>query len=163
MTDKSKYIIIILLMVIPLFIFSYYFSDWNNEQIWNSINNTQGLWWSWNLVNSISYVHKRVSINEFKVELLDNNSELIDIRSIWELKDTWIIEWAKNIDYYNINFKNNLNKLDKNKKYLIYCRSWNRSWYTLSIMKDLGFINVIELNWWIINWLDWWEKLVKFK
>lgn len=105
---------------------------------------------------------EKILIREFKAELLNNNSFLIDLRTKAELIETWIISWASNIDFYNSNFTQNLDKLNKEEQYLVYCRSWNRSSQTLSIMKDLGFRNVLELQWWINNWISSWEETVSY-
>ncbi len=104
----------------------------------------------------------RVWLDEFKSELSKNDYILIDLRTSGELIDTWIISWAIQIDFYASDFKLQLDSLDKDKKYLMYCRSWSRSGQTLSIMKTLGFTNVVELEWWINMWLNWWEKTEQF-
>jgi len=112
--------------------------------------------------SKINQVIKRVWLDEFKSELSKNDYILIDLRTSGELIDTWIISWAIQIDFYASDFKLQLDSLDKDKKYLMYCRSWSRSGQTLSIMKTLGFTNVVELEWWINMWLNWWEKTEQF-
>ena len=104
----------------------------------------------------------RVWLDEFKSELSKNDYILIDLRTSGELIDTWIISWAIQIDFYASDFKLQLDSLDKDKKYLMYCRSWSRSGQALSVMKTLGFTNVVELEWWINMWLNWWEKTEQF-
>ena len=112
--------------------------------------------------SKINQVIKRVWLDEFKSELSKNDYILIDLRTSGELIDTWIISWAIQIDFYASDFKLQLDSLDKDKKYLMYCRSWSRSGQTLSIMKTLGFTNVVELEWWINMWLNWWENTEQF-
>jgi len=94
----------------------------------------------------------RAWFSNFKTELAKKDSVVIDIRTPPELQDTWIISGAINIDYYASNFENNLELLNKDQKYLIYCRSGSRSGKTLSIMKKLGFTNVTDLN----SGINWW-------
>ncbi len=101
-----------------------------------------------------------VWISEFKQELAKKDWILIDLRTSPEI-DNWIIAWAKQIDFYAPDLKEKLNSLDKNKKYLIYCRSWNRSGKALILMKKLWFTNVINLKWWIKDWISSWEKIIK--
>ncbi len=101
-----------------------------------------------------------VWVNDFKKELSKNDALIIDLRTTKELEETWIIPWARQIDFYSKDLKEKLNKLDKNAKYLIYCRSWNRSGQTLWIMDKLWFKNVIELRWWMNDWLSSGEKTV---
>ena len=112
--------------------------------------------------SKINQVIKRVWLDEFKSELSKNDYILIDLRTSGELIDTWIISWAIQIDFYASDFKLQLDSLDKDKKYLMYCRSWSRSGQALSVMKTLGFTNVVELEWWINMWLNWWEKTEQF-
>jgi rhodanese-related sulfurtransferase len=78
-----------------------------------------------------------------------------------ELMQTGIISWAQNIDSSSYDFQDKLEALDKNEKYLIYCRSWNRTWSVLKTMKQMWFSSVYDLKWWIIAWLKSWEKLIK--
>lgn len=103
---------------------------------------------------------KRLWIKEFKQEIDKKDSIIIDLRTKQELNETWIISWAKHLDCYENTFINKLTLLDKNKKYLIYCRSGNRSLSVLNIMKELWFINVFELEGGIIIWLNSWENIV---
>ncbi len=106
---------------------------------------------------------KTVWVKEFKQEIAKKDWILIDLRTPEEL--TWFVinNPDLNLDYYSKNFKEKLNSLDKNKKYLIYCRSWHRSWETLKLMKKFWFKNVINLKGWIISWANAWEKLSKYK
>lgn len=92
-----------------------------------------------------------ISVSDFKQKIWEDYT-LIDIRTPEEVSERKI-EWMDlNIDYYSPNFKNELDKLDKNWKYLIYCRSWNRSGTSLKIMKDMWFKEVYDLDWWINKW-----------
>ena len=64
------------------------------------------------------------------------------------------IPGAVNIDYYETSFRSDLDALDKNVPYALYCRSGNRSGDTLATMSDLGFTDVSELGGGIITWLE---------
>lgn len=100
-----------------------------------------------------------VNVSDFKKELAKKDWILIDLRTPWEVAE-WVISWAKQIDFYSTDFKEKINSLDKNKKYLIYCRSWSRSGKTLNIMKNLGFTNVINLRWGMNSWMTAGENTV---
>ena len=76
---------------------------------------------------------------------------IIDVRTRQELTDGHI-ENVINIDFYSETFRDELNKLDKNKKYLIYCRSGNRSGKTVPIMVELNFREVYNMLGGIIQW-----------
>lgn len=87
---------------------------------------------------------------DFKKEI--SSSIVIDIRTPDELLSGTIVEKPLNIDYYSNNFDDELKKLDKNKKYLIYCHSGNRTGSTLKKMKDMGFSSVADLKGGINVW-----------
>jgi len=101
-----------------------------------------------------------ISVSEFKKKMWQDYT-LIDIRTLPELQE-WKIEWMDLVlDYYSEGFMNDINELDKNKKYLIYCRSGSRTWMTLGLMSQLWFKEAYDLCWWIIAWADAWEKFIK--
>ena len=69
---------------------------------------------------------------------------IIDVRTPEEFAEGYI-ENADNIDFYSETFWDELNQLDKNKTYLIYCQSGNRSGRTLDIMAELNFEEVYNM------------------
>ncbi len=82
-----------------------------------------------------------------------NNSDfvIIDVRTAGEFADGYI-ENATNIDFYSETFRDMLNNLDKNKTYLIYCRTGGRSGSTADIMAELNFREVYNILGGIIQW-----------
>ncbi len=60
-------------------------------------------------------------------------------------------EKAVNIDFYSPSFFQELDKLDKNKRYLIYCRTGSRSKAALGIMERLGFKEVYNMKYGILD------------
>ncbi|MBT3503318.1 MAG: rhodanese-like domain-containing protein [Cryomorphaceae bacterium] len=70
--------------------------------------------------------------------LLNNEVVVIDVRTNKEFKEG-NIETSFNLDFQKREFIDSLDKLDKNKEYLIYCASGNRSLKASHIMKSLGF------------------------
>ena len=76
---------------------------------------------------------------------------ILDVRTKEECFESKI-PGSLNIDYYSENFKNNLDSLDKNLNYYIYCRSGNRSGKTVIILRDKGFKNVYNLEGGILAW-----------
>ncbi len=79
-------------------------------------------------------------------ELLQTNKYLLlDIRTADEYA-AGHLENAKQIDYYQTQaFSDYLDRLDKNAKYLIYCRTGKRSSVASQIMQSKGFEDVTEL------------------
>lgn len=88
--------------------------------------------------------------------LIENNRDnpnfvILDVRTPEEFAEERI-ENTINLDYYTDTFEDELNKLDKNKPYVIYCRSGMRSGVTLDLMKELGFKEVYNILGGIIAW-----------
>ena len=76
---------------------------------------------------------------------------IIDVRTPEEFAEGHI-EDAINLDYYSETFRDELNTLDKNKTYLIYCRSGKRSGDALDIITELNFGEVYNMSGGIIQW-----------
>ncbi|TKJ48106.1 sulfurtransferase [Candidatus Aerophobetes bacterium Ae_b3a] len=100
-------------------------------------------------------VIKDISVKEV-YDLIGKNKDnqgfiIIDVRTPEEFANEHI-ENALNLDYYSEKFRDELNKLDKEKTYLIYCGSGNRSGKALSIMKELAFREVYNMLGGVIQW-----------
>lgn len=89
-------------------------------------------------------IFKDISAEEMKKFITDKQVVLLDIRTLDEFQEGHI-DKAINIDFYSESFENNLDKLDKTKIYLIYCRSGNRSGTALKTMKKLKFLEVYNV------------------
>ncbi len=76
---------------------------------------------------------------------------ILDVRTPKEFK-AGRIENSINLDYYAKTFQQDLDTLDKEKTYLVYCRSGNRSGRTLSIMKKLNFQEAYNMAGGIGGW-----------
>ena len=78
---------------------------------------------------------------------------ILDIRTPEEF-DEVRLDGAINIDYYDSDFADQLDSLDKDDPYVMYCRSGNRSADAVKTMKDLGFTEVYEIDGGIVNWIE---------
>jgi phage shock protein E len=76
---------------------------------------------------------------------------VLDIRTPEEY-DTARLADAVNVDFYDTDFADQLDELDKNDPYVMYCNSGNRSSEAVKTMKDLGFVEVYEIDGGIVNW-----------
>ena len=98
---------------------------------------------------------KNISPEEAYKLILENKDNpdfvIIDVRTPEEFSDEHL-EKAINLNYYSDTFQKVLHKLDKNKTYLIYCRTGGRSGNTLNIMQELDFRVVYNIFGGIINW-----------
>jgi rhodanese-related sulfurtransferase len=82
----------------------------------------------------------------------DTNGIILDIRTS-EYK-TGHIPNSILINIYEPTFIDDIQKLDRNKNYYLYCRSGNRSIYAAQIMNKLGFNKLYNLTTGIINWSE---------
>ena len=78
---------------------------------------------------------------------------IIDVRTPEEFAEGHV-ENAININFRDENFRDEINKLDKNKTYLIYCRSGRRSADALSIMEELNFMKIYHMSGGILEWTE---------
>lgn len=93
---------------------------------------------------------------EEAVQVIDDEPAglvVLDIRTPEEFNDVRLAN-AINIDYYDADFADQLDDLDKNDPYVMYCRSGNRSSNAVETMKELGFVEVYEIDGGIVNWYD---------
>ena len=81
------------------------------------------------------------------IDLIKNNPDLVivDVRTQAEF-ESGHIGGSVNIDVSLPNFKEEIEKLNKNTRYIVYCRSGNRSKFAAQIMEVLGFREVYDLG-----------------
>ncbi len=116
------------------------------------------------LLIALSYLSGMAMAGNFKnitpkealslIEANRGNKEfvILDVRTPEEVSQGYI-DGAINIDFYSKTFRRDLNSLDKDKVYLIYCRSGRRSGRTLKIMEELGFKEVYNMVGGIKAWV----------
>lgn len=92
-----------------------------------------------------------LSAEEFGRRMESGKHILIDVRTKEENAEIRIPDSIL-IDIYSPLFFEEINKLDKRKSYLIYCRAGNRSYDAVIIMKDMGFKDVAHLAPGILEW-----------
>lgn len=94
----------------------------------------------------------QLSPSDFRTEL-ENDVILIDVRTQEEQAKYGIIQNEQiHIEYWSTEFEEKIQKLDKSKKYLVYCWHWVRSANTRDYMKSLWFESVVDLKWGIDDW-----------
>lgn len=87
----------------------------------------------------------------FKLLLEEKEGTLIDMRTPAEFADNHI-DPAMNIDFYASDFEQQLELLDKNSPYFIYCQTGSRTARILETMRALGFTEVYDLKGGILAW-----------
>ena len=84
----------------------------------------------------------------------DKKAIVLDVRTPEEFENARIPN-SKNIDFYNPqNFMLEIEKLDKDNNYYVYCRSGKRSYAACEIMKEFGFNNVFNLDGGFLKWVE---------
>ena len=82
----------------------------------------------------------------------DSNSVTLDVRTPDEF-NTSRISNSVNIDFYNPQlFMEEVQKLDKDATYFVYCRTGVRSANSCLLMKELGFSKTFNLIGGIVDW-----------
>ena len=89
---------------------------------------------------------KGIDINEVSsIDFQNNKNVLLDVRTQNEFKEGHLPN-SINIDVMNSEFNNSISLQNKEKNYYIYCRSGTRSLKAYSMMKNLGFKNLTNLE-----------------
>lgn len=80
-------------------------------------------------------------------DLIKSEKDLIilDIRTSMEVSGGKIPN-SKHIDFYSSSFQKEIDKLNRDKKYLVYCAAGGRSKSACGIMDKMGFANIYELK-----------------
>jgi rhodanese-related sulfurtransferase len=85
--------------------------------------------------------------------IADSGTVLLDIRTPEEFSEARI-DGAINIDFYALDFADQIGALDRDTSYVVYCRSGNRSGEAMDLFRDLGFNEVHEIGDGILSWID---------
>jgi rhodanese-related sulfurtransferase len=91
--------------------------------------------------------------NSWRTDLQnESNAVVLDVRTDGECAEG-MIPSAIQIDFLNqAHFMSEIEKLDQDKAYYIYCRSGNRSGQACMIMDQLGFAKTVNLIGGMLEW-----------
>ena len=78
---------------------------------------------------------------------------ILDVRTPEEFAEGHIAG-AINVDIYEPTFADEIDALDRGVPYVVYCRSGNRSAQATSLMDDLAFESVLEIDGGVVAWTD---------
>jgi len=78
---------------------------------------------------------------------------LLDVRTPKEFNEERI-QGAVMVDYQSPSFRDEMSKFDREKTYLVYCRTGNRTKGALKVMRELGFRNVSVFSGGITKWKE---------
>lgn len=96
--------------------------------------------------------YQDISEGEFSELMKAQDTVVLDVRTKEEFQASHLAE-AQNIDFLDpMKFNHDVDLLDKNKTYLIYCRSGARSASACSVMADKEFSKLYNLRGGIMSW-----------
>lgn len=95
---------------------------------------------------------KNLLAGDFNTIEKDSNTVVIDVRSPEEVANGFIPGTDLFINFFDGNFQDQLQKLDKTKTYIVYCHSGNRSGKATNVMQQLGFTDIYNLQGGISGW-----------
>ncbi|MBF6608128.1 MAG: rhodanese-like domain-containing protein [Flavobacterium sp.] len=82
----------------------------------------------------------------------DDDAVVLDVRTADEFNEVRLPR-AVNIDIYKgQGFIDEVNQLDKDRKYYVYCKAGGRSQQACQLMNNLGFTNTFNLEGGITQW-----------
>ena len=82
--------------------------------------------------------YANVNVDQAQKLIATGEVVILDVRTDREFQ-AGHIEGAQQLDFYGQNFSNQLAELPKDKKYLVYCASGNRSGQAVTMMKSMNF------------------------
>lgn len=92
-----------------------------------------------------------IPVGEFHDLMLQPNTVVLDVRTAGEFSGGKL-RGARNIDIMSRDFVTQIQNLPKDKTYLIYCRSGNRSGQACEVMANMGFTNLKNMSGGIGRW-----------
>jgi len=95
--------------------------------------------------------YQNIKVNDYAKLVEKDSPTLLDVRTLQEFSEGAIPN-ARNIDFYNDSFKSDIEKLDRNQKYVVYCARGGRSAKAAKIMQGLGFKEVYNLEGGYTSW-----------
>ena len=94
-----------------------------------------------------------LNVKEFAEAIAQEGVAILDVRTPEEFAEGFI-EGARNIDFYRDDFEIEINSLDKESSYALYCRSGKRSGQAAQMMQEAGFLSVSNLDGGMIDWAN---------
>jgi rhodanese-related sulfurtransferase len=96
---------------------------------------------------------KNVDAYTFSRMMLMDSAIVIDLRTPAEIAAKGKIRGALELDYLSKNAEKNIDTLDRNRRYLVYCAGGGRSSECAAYMEQKGFKEIINLDKGFTEWL----------
>jgi rhodanese-related sulfurtransferase len=96
---------------------------------------------------------QNLSVDDFEKQIIATNGEqLIDVCYPREFAKHHI-EGARSINFRSPDFREQIDKLDRNKPILLYCAHGVRSKLTASMCRKMGFKTIYDLDKGLVGWM----------
>lgn len=95
--------------------------------------------------------YKTINVQEFKELKKKSDTVILDVRTRAE-QTGGVINGQRNLNVIDKAFTEKIQKLDKSKSYLVYCRTGSRSARACRIMTKHGFENIYNLKGGYVAW-----------
>lgn len=99
-------------------------------------------------------IAENVNVEAFETHIA--SAQVVDVRTPQEWNEG-IIEGAMKANFYDADFKTQLEKLDKEKPVAVYCKVGGRSGQAMSMLQEMGFKEVYNLK----GGMDAWKSASK--
>ncbi len=76
---------------------------------------------------------------------------ILDVRTPAEFAEGHLVD-ARNFDVKASDFHDRVGSLNRNRTYVVYCRSGNRSGKAVDAMRDMGFTSILHMNGGMLAW-----------
>mgnify|MGYP001614730040 FL=1 len=90
-------------------------------------------------------INDDITVEDAAKKIGMNGVCVLDVRAPEERMRGYI-EGSENINFYDQDFRNKLEKLDRSKTYIVHCAVGGRSAKAVKIMKELGFGSAYNLT-----------------
>ncbi len=100
---------------------------------------------------SVAEEVKVISVEEVREAMGNGEFQLIDVRTIEEFGEGHLKN-AKNICVTDDDFKEKVEKLNRNEPVYLYCRSGKRSARAGEILREMGFTEIYDMDGGILKW-----------
>jgi rhodanese-related sulfurtransferase len=112
-------------------------------------------------MNCYSQKSETLGVDEFEKKLTATKEKtVLDVRTADEFSQGHLTD-AVMIDYYQKDFKDRLQKLDKSKPVFVYCYVGKRSASASKMLQDMGFSQVFNLEGGFKEWKTAGKKIIK--
>jgi rhodanese-related sulfurtransferase len=71
--------------------------------------------------------------------------QLVDVQTTEERRES-LLDNSQNIDFNSPTFDKEIEKLDKSKPVIVYCKSWEHFEQCTKKMKDAGYVKIYDLD-----------------